>query len=743
MPDRLRQRRQFAADANLAIVATCAMIAFVVASWSGLWLDPPAKVLVLAMIAPTVPVLLSVLPYRFAGLGTIVTGAIGGFLILATATDVSMRRLLTIRHGAWSTLAQRIDDGISGAATIAIPLPDDPSSQAVSATLVVLVAMTVFLIAAIGIVTRRPLAAVVTAGVALAYRWTLAPPLHPILSGSIAAALSIVMFAALRRRPDRSIGEAGRTAGLVTMIVAVAAVASLGTGTQAWWNWRSWSWGSAHSGGVNLLVDQRYGPLNYPDKPIEMLRVKTDRLTPLRATSLDAFDGASFTAGGKYAADTLQVDGTADLNPGATGVVRHTSVKLTAMSSKWVFAGGTPTRIDGLGVRRLRLFDDGSLEADPDLERGMTLTLTTVTQDPGPRKLLDYHGSYPFELPPLRIEPDEPPIDVPRFGEGTLPVDSFGRLTEVAELSRRIIGDASTEYEAVNRMEGYMRANFRYDTSVPAASSPQDELRNFLLTTKTGYCQHFAGSMALMLRMNGIPARVAVGVNVSASSYDDVSKSYVVTDRDAHSWVEVYFGDEYGWLAFDPTPTRFASGNSASVSSIAYRPPTDASVPPKLNRTPVKPAQPPTKTPPKPTAIPDARSDGGRSWRWPAIVLIGLIGLLAPAAAKSVRRVRRRTGTEREQVLGAARELESWLIDLGVPADPAATPSERAATARRALGIDTGGIYGLASDARFSGRDPARGAGAQAWRELRAAQRSLNRRARVGAALRIRSLRAR
>lgn len=742
MPERRTRRIRAGADAKLAVGATCALIAFVVTGWSGLWIDPPAKVLLLAMVAPTLPVLISVLPFRLAGVGTLVTGAIGGFLVLATATDVSIRRLLTLQQSAWSALAERIDAGISGAATIAIPLPDDRSSQAVSATLVVLLAMTVFLIAAIGIVTRRPLAAVVTAGVALAYRWTLAPPLHPILSGAAAAALSIVMFAALRRRPDRSIGEAGRTAGLVTSIVAVAAVASLGTGNQAWWNWRAWSWGGVNSGGTNLLIDQRYGPLHYPDKPIEMLRVKTDRLTSLRATSLDTFDGASFTAAGKYATDMLQVDGSVELNPGVSGVVRNTTIVFTAMTSKWVFAGGTPTRIDGLGERNLRFFDDGSLEADPDLQRGTTIALTTATPDPGPRKLLAYRDSYPFDLPPLQVDPDGLSIVVPRFGEGTTPVGEFGRLAPVAELSRQIIGDASTQYEAVNRMEGYLRANYRYDTSVAAASSPQDELKSFLLATKTGYCQHFAGAMALMLRMNGIPARVAVGLNVPAASYDQASKSYVVTDRDAHSWVEVYFGVEYGWLAFDPTPTRFATGNSASVSSTAYRPPTDASVPPKLNRTPVKPAAPTTTPRPRPTATPDVPSDGGRSWRWPAVVLVGLIGLFAPAGIKLARKVRRRNGTERDRVLGAARELESWLTDLGVPPDPTATPSERVAATRRSLGIDTATIYGLASDARFSGHDPAPGAGATAWRELRTVQRGLGRRARLGAALRVRSLRA-
>ncbi len=67
--------------------------------------------------------------------------------------------------------------------------------------------------------------------------------------------------------------------------------------------------------------------------------------------------------------------------------------------------------------------------------------------------------------------------------------------------------------------------------------------------TRSGYCQHFAGAMALMLRYLGIPARVAAGFASGTYSKDH----WTVTDHDAHAWVEVWFAG-YGWLPFDPTP---------------------------------------------------------------------------------------------------------------------------------------------------------------------------------------------
>ena len=82
---------------------------------------------------------------------------------------------------------------------------------------------------------------------------------------------------------------------------------------------------------------------------------------------------------------------------------------------------------------------------------------------------------------------------------------------------------------------------------------------------KRGYCQHFAGAMALMLRFLGIPARVAAGFT-SGKREDG---GWTVTDHNAHAWVEVWFPG-YGWLAFDPTPGRGALAADYSVSSSGF-----------------------------------------------------------------------------------------------------------------------------------------------------------------------------
>jgi hypothetical protein len=57
--------------------------------------------------------------------------------------------------------------------------------------------------------------------------------------------------------------------------------------------------------------------------------------------------------------------------------------------------------------------------------------------------------------------------------------------------------------------------------------------------------------MAMLLRMGGVPARVATGF--SPGGYSKRKQAWIVRDTDAHSWVEAYIAP-YGWVTFDPTP---------------------------------------------------------------------------------------------------------------------------------------------------------------------------------------------
>ncbi|NLE73569.1 MAG: DUF3488 domain-containing transglutaminase family protein [Actinobacteria bacterium] len=97
----------------------------------------------------------------------------------------------------------------------------------------------------------------------------------------------------------------------------------------------------------------------------------------------------------------------------------------------------------------------------------------------------------------------------------------------------------------------------------PAPGETTDPLERFL-TTKTGYCEHFASAMALMLRAVGVPSRLVGGY--AGGEYNSTGHYYLVRQRSAHAWVEAYIADR-GWVRFDPTPPD--QGPVAETSSHA------------------------------------------------------------------------------------------------------------------------------------------------------------------------------
>src|SRR5262249_9794534 len=82
--------------------------------------------------------------------------------------------------------------------------------------------------------------------------------------------------------------------------------------------------------------------------------------------------------------------------------------------------------------------------------------------------------------------------------------------------------------------------------------STGDAVDQFLFSMQQGYCTYYASAFALMARTLGIPARINIGYYTG--SYDSGTGDYVVLERDAHAWPELYI--EGRWLPFEPTPVR-------------------------------------------------------------------------------------------------------------------------------------------------------------------------------------------
>ncbi|PQP83462.1 hypothetical protein C0Q44_01755 [Paenibacillus sp. PCH8] len=134
----------------------------------------------------------------------------------------------------------------------------------------------------------------------------------------------------------------------------------------------------------------------------------------------------------------------------------------------------------------------------------------------------------------------------------------------VRSLAGDITEGSKTRYDAVHAVQTYLidHAEYSLDTRMPPLGT--DFVDDFLFVTGKGYCNHFSTAMVVLLRAEGIPARWVKGFGTGQAD-PEVSGQYIVTQGDAHSWVEVYFPSA-GWMPFEATP-GFALPQGVSVDA--------------------------------------------------------------------------------------------------------------------------------------------------------------------------------
>jgi hypothetical protein len=138
----------------------------------------------------------------------------------------------------------------------------------------------------------------------------------------------------------------------------------------------------------------------------------------------------------------------------------------------------------------------------------------------------------------------------------------------IKELADKVSGVQGNPYDKAEAITNYLRTNIQYATSLPALPANQDPVIWFLFNYKKGFCNYYASAEVLMLRSLGIPARLAVGF--AEGQYQN--GAYMVRQRDAHAWPEVYFPD-IGWVEFEPTVSQDAlvrpDGSSQANSPLS------------------------------------------------------------------------------------------------------------------------------------------------------------------------------
>ena len=99
-----------------------------------------------------------------------------------------------------------------------------------------------------------------------------------------------------------------------------------------------------------------------------------------------------------------------------------------------------------------------------------------------------------------------------------------------------------------------------------------DPIDQFLFETRRGFCEHYAGSFALLMRLAGIPTRVVVGYQ--GGEKNPHADHWVIRQSDAHAWTEVWL-PKLGWWRIDPTaavaPERIEQSINTALSSGSDR----------------------------------------------------------------------------------------------------------------------------------------------------------------------------
>lgn len=174
---------------------------------------------------------------------------------------------------------------------------------------------------------------------------------------------------------------------------------------------------------------------------------------------------------------------------------------------------------------------------------------------------------YSVTSQPRQITPDEQSASMLDYPEAIrrhyLQVPTIS--DRVADLAQSVALKAASPYAKVLAIQQHLSKSYRYSLDVETATV-EHPLEDFLFVRKTGYCEHYATAMVILLRTIGIPARLVTGF--LATEWNEFGGYYTVRQQDAHAWVEVFF-PRSGWITMDPTPT-VGTSTSGSRWEILY-----------------------------------------------------------------------------------------------------------------------------------------------------------------------------
>ncbi len=648
---------------------------------------------------------------------------LGAYLLLRVQVDVPADA-----RGAGGHIAALLDALHAGARTYAherFPLdhrPGDGLAVLLSLAVYAIVGLAAFLALSL----RLALPAIAVLLVALGFALTTddsdrllwAPVAFLVLAGC-----TLVLSRSLRRERWRVTDAlAGALTGTVAAVLALSLLGATSVAAGApLWDWTRW--GIAGAGDAHVGFDWMQSYLRLLEEPsdAEVLRVRSPLASYWRANALTAFDGGTWFDGSSYMGlEPAEEPGSLAFmlparSPEPRGRLVTQSFEIVSTYTDHLFTGGVPRTVllDAEGTD-LWITDAQALQLSRPLGPTLRYAVTAVVPQVKPADLVGRGRAYPADVVLSSTGLPFPAVTQPA---GRMTEEDWERWVAgspgnrqwlgLYRLNERIVDGAVDPYRIALRIEDHLRTRYAYSLD-PPASFMDSPYAAFLFDTRTGYCQHFAGAMAALLRFNGIPSRVALGFTAGDKGADG---RFVVTRKDAHAWVEAYFPG-VGWVPFDPTPGRtipLPGGSSASAGFVDPEETTStaggAAASPGAT---ARGADPGGAAPgargaplqPSGTALVSAPSVP-----WLPLVVALAVVLIAWPVARLVRRaVAVRRGTCERRLRTSLELLRAELEDRGVEIPASLTLDETARLLRDRLGVDAAPVLSRAQAVLFGGR---------------------------------------
>src|SRR5215212_2781340 len=297
-----------------------------------------------------------------------------------------------------------------------------------------------------------------------------------------------------------------------------------------------------------ILSDSYHGFLPYMDLRSRgrlsdevVMKVRSEETVPYRGVIFDDYNGKGWEISTGDDAEKLDSDGvrfdtlTAQNAEPAQGPYREVAqvFNVEEDSSNVIFGAYHPETVF-FPTSSIEIDPYGALRAPYEIPSGSTYSVISHVPNTTPDQLRSAGTAYPEEI-------ESKYTQLPPTG-----------LDRTRALAARLTEGTANPYDAVLKMNEYLKSTYPYDLSIPPQGKDMDAVEYFLFEQRRGYCEQFSSSLAVMARSRGIPARVATGY--APGEYNPFTGLYDVRASDAHAWVEVYF-PRYGWTTFDPTPS--------------------------------------------------------------------------------------------------------------------------------------------------------------------------------------------